>query len=88
MVDLDCPLGEPGLKPTPLANQCVSRLHWLVTALTLSNATPPPDGTSTAVLSIPDPPVVQYTPPAPPAGDIEHRSSEAHVLGVDVRWYC
>ena len=62
MVDLDWPLDT----------QRVSRLHWLVTGLTLSGSTAPPDGNNTAVLNIPDPPVAQYMPPAPPVGDVAH----------------
>lgn len=56
----------------PLDTRRVSRLHWLVPGLTLSGATPPPDGSNTSLLTIPDPPVVQYMPPAPPIGDIAH----------------
>jgi hypothetical protein len=62
MVDLDWPLD----------NQRVSRLHWLVTGLTLSGTAPPPDGNNTALVNIPDPPVVQYMQPAPPVGDVAH----------------
>jgi hypothetical protein len=62
MVDLDWPLD----------NERVPRLHWLVTGLTLSSANPSPDGNNTAVVNIPDPPVVQYMQPAPPVGDIAH----------------
>ncbi|KAF3037988.1 hypothetical protein E8E12_008059 [Didymella heteroderae] len=64
MVDLDWPLD----------NTRVSRLHWLATGLTLSGAAPPPDGSNTTAVAvnIPDPPVVQYMPPAPPVGDMAH----------------
>ena len=33
---------------------------------------PPPDGNNTALLDIPEPPVVQYMQPAPPVGDVAH----------------
>lgn len=62
MVDLDW----------PLENERVSRLHWLATGLTLSSTTPPPDGNTTALLTIPDPHAITYMPPAPPIGDVAH----------------
>jgi hypothetical protein len=62
MVDLDW----------PLENTRVSRLHWLVTDLTLTTSSPPLDGNNTALLNIPDPHAVAYLRPAAPVGDIAH----------------
>lgn len=62
MVDLDW----------PLENERVSRLHWLATGLTLSSTASPPDGNTTALLTIPDPHATAYMPPAPPIGDVAH----------------